>query len=105
MGVVELLKVAREFDDSCSVQKLQVLCYVAACGSAGTDHQSIQTRVDIGRSHCSRLVADLSDFTADKKEGPGLIKAMINPMDSRHRIISITEKGKEFVNKMLEVRL
>ena len=105
LGIVELLKVAREVDDTCSVQKLQVLCFIAACGEVGTDHATIQNRVDVGKSHCSRIVADWSELTADKRPGPAFVNVRIDPMNSRHRIITLTEKGREFVNKLMEVKL
>jgi DNA-binding MarR family transcriptional regulator len=105
MGLVELIAAMREVDPDCSLQKMQVLCFVAACGDVGTDHMTIQQKLDIGKSHTSRIVADWSELTADKKRGPALIESKVDPYNSRMRIVKLTPKGWDVVQKFTEVRL
>ena len=51
----------------------------------------------------SRNLADLSDLTTKKTEGPGLLELRVDPLNLRIKRVFLTRKGKSFMKQWLAV--
>ena len=101
-NLLKVLKAVRnELDDDCSVQKVLILMAVAESGAAGIDQQTLQERTLVGRSNCSKIIADLTHLTYRKAPGPALVRSDADPMNMRIRIIRLTPKGEKAVAAIL----
>lgn len=90
----------RNCDDTSSVQKLAVFLEIGM--TPGIDNQSLIHRLGLSRSNASKLVRDLTDFTARKEPGPGLVRQELDPMDLHRRMSFLTEKGQALFDKIRE---
>ena len=50
----------------------------------------------------SRNIADLSDLTTRKLQGPGLLEQRIDPLNLRVKRVFLTEKGKRFMKRWFD---
>lgn len=100
-GVARVVRIFRDHvDKEASVQKLSVFLEIAT--SPGIDNGTLIHRLDLSRSNASKLIRDLTDFTALKKPGPGVVRQEIDPMDMTRRMSFLTEKGERIFKLMLE---
>ena len=59
--------------------------------------------LDISVAAASGNVSVMSEFQSRKKMGMGLVQTTVDPYNRRMHLVSLTEKGQEFYNKLLEV--
>lgn len=80
------------------MQHLIVLLDVAA--HPDTPIGQIAKRLNMPKSSASRAVAALSDWSWTKKNGYGLVKKEIDPMESRSKVIRLTAEGMHILQTM-----
>lgn len=99
--ILKLLRAVRKhIDPDITVQRLQVLLEIAMAGEI--DQGALSKRVDQTQSAVSKNVANLSDITATKRKGPGLVRRDIDPMRMTNRILSLTDKGKSTLQAVIK---
>ena len=83
-----------------TVQRLLILINVYL--NEGMSQNELMQQLDsTSVTALSRNLADLSNVTSSKKQGPGLIELRVDPMNLRKKRIYLTEKGKDFLGELL----
>lgn len=99
---LRMVAVVRDLDPEMRIQTLDTLLRVAAAGRSGLHMTELQRGLKLTLAATSRNVALLSKVNAKGAKAWGLVQAVEDPMDRRHRIIYLTSKGQEFINKIEE---
>jgi DNA-binding MarR family transcriptional regulator len=95
-----VLDEARRIYPSMTVTQLMVFCLVAADPYIG--QADLEVKADISDASASRIVALLAQFGNRGTEPLNLISLDTDPKDRRRRIMTLTNKGERFIQRMLE---
>lgn len=71
-------------------------------GQHGISLSDLAERAGFGLSTASRYIAALSKINRHREEGFNLVVTHENPMERRQKLISLSAKGRAFLNKLLE---
>ena len=91
--VQDYLLTAKGLFPGMTIARLLVLHEVKVRGEI--DQSTLLENCGLKRSCGSKAIASLTELTADKTEGPGLIESTADPMNLKTRIIRLTPKGQE----------
>lgn len=96
------LRFARaELTADVTAQRLLIL--ICVYFNQGLSQRELLSKLDsTSITALSRNLADLSDWTTRKREGPGLIEMRPDPMNLRIKRVYLTDKGNAFVRRWLE---
>ncbi len=97
----KFLAAAREeLGDRPSVQQVQT--FLAVCASPeGITQSDLMARTKIGKTSMSKNVADLTEVTALRQPGPGLLEQQIDPANRIYRIVKLTNKGERAAMRII----
>jgi DNA-binding MarR family transcriptional regulator len=98
--VQRFLTNVRRAEGDMSVQRLQVL--IQGYLGEELDQTSLVKGADLSPSATSKHIASWTKLTAAKKPGPGYLESRPDPMNLKTRIISLTPRGREAVESILE---
>ena len=100
--VLKIVKKFRELDADISFSVALVLLLVAQAGDEGISLTDIASMANLGLSTVSRHVAHLGKINRHHEEGLNLIQTHEDPMERRRRLVTLTGKGRAFMNQLLK---
>lgn len=92
--------VSSEVSGDIQAHTLRTFALVAAAGDSGITQQELESELGLSNAATSRNVSYWTYLRADKRPGPDFIRRHEDPMDRRTRILTLTEKGKAFHEKL-----
>lgn len=92
--------IAEEIDSEMQLSTLLTLLYVAQRGQSA--QKSIEETLRLSSAAASRNVSYWSPVKADRKVGKGFIERAEDPCDRRHKILKLTPKGEQFIERVRE---
>jgi DNA-binding MarR family transcriptional regulator len=103
--VEKLVKLFRMMDSEMPMQTALAFLFVANNDGKKkeTTMSDIARHVGLQQGSITRNVSNLSDWTYKKTKGMNLVKMTYDPMDSRRKLVTLTSKGKTFVNQLEDV--
>ena len=79
----------------------QAHCLIAiAMSEDGLSLVDLAKKVGIGAASTSRYVAALGKVDRHRETGLGLVQAHEDPLERRKKIVSLTKKGKTFIEEL-----
>lgn len=101
-GLYDLIgALAQEFDRDMSLGYLLTFLRVGMAGSEGIDQGRLGEEIGLSPAGMSRAVRALSEVSYDKqREGFGVVEFTLDPTDNRRRIIRLSQKGAQLINKL-----
>lgn len=103
--VISVIRKFRELDPDLPIGVAYVFMVAANHeDDNGISLSELAERANVGLSSASRYVAALSKINRHRREGFNLLVAHENPMERRQKLITLTPKGRVFLNKLLEDR-
>lgn len=99
---IGLVQRFRSLDTDIQMSTAFVFLIIAQAGEEGITMTDIAKKADMGLSSVSRHVSALSKVNRHREEGFNLVVSHENPMERRQRIVTLTGKGKAFINNLLK---
>jgi DNA-binding MarR family transcriptional regulator len=95
----------RLIDPEMPMQTALALVLVAGNENIGkeTIMSDLADAIGIQQGSITRNVSNLSDWNYKKQKGLGLVKMEYDPMDQRRKCVTLTQKGKTFINQLIDV--
>lgn len=92
---------AQEFSRDTSLGYLLTFLRVGMAGGEGIDQGRLGEEIGLSPAGMSRAVRALSEVSYDKqREGFGVVEFDLDPTDNRRRIIRLSPKGEQIINKL-----
>ena len=85
-------------DSGMQIQTLRAFLFVA--NNSGCCQKDVERALSYTNSSSSRNISYWTDLRFDKKPGKNFILRIEDPMDRRYSILTLTKKGKEFLEKI-----
>jgi DNA-binding MarR family transcriptional regulator len=99
--LIAVMHKVRELDPEMPAQTLLALLEISS--HENFSQQDLREALNVASSTSARIAARLSEWERfPKQPGLSLVNNEINPMDRRLRLISLSAKGKAFVNSLLK---
>ena len=94
----------RLLDQVMPIQTVAAFLFVANNDEKGkrTTMTDIAKHLDFQAATITRNVSNLSDWTYQKEKGLGLVKMEYDPQDQRVKLVTLTGKGRSFVQTLKE---
>ena len=89
---------ASEVSPEVQVQTIRTLLFIASRGSC--NQKEIEKELNFTNASASRNVSYWTDRKADRKEGMQFVVRTEDPYDRRYKILTLSRKGKEFMEKV-----
>ena len=80
----------------------QALSLILIAGNEGLSLKELAQKTEIGMASASRYVSNFGKVTKPGSKGLGLVAAVEDPLERRKKIITLTPKGRTFVNKLIQ---
>lgn len=90
-----------EVDEEIGIQTLRAFLFVAARGSCA--QKDVELGLGQTNASASRNISYWTDRRFDRKPGKGFIMRVEDPYDRRFRSLTLTQRGREFVEKLRKV--
>lgn len=101
--VSRVIRKFRELDPDMPIGVPWAFIHVAIHeGDNGISLSDLAERADFGLSTASRYIAALSKINRHREDGFNLVVMHENPMERRQKLISLSPKGRAFLNRLLE---
>ena len=99
--VSDALEAFREFtgEGDVQVQTIQTFLKIVFAGGATANYEDIARSVGVSQAAVSRIIKKMAKGPRES-EGYGLIIVELDPFDSRRRIITLSQRGKDLVAAM-----
>lgn len=99
--ISDALEAFREFtgDGDVQVQAIQVFLKIVLAGGATANFEDIAKATGISQASVSRNIKKMAKGPRETP-GYGLIIVELDPYDSRRRVITLSERGKQLVSSM-----
>lgn len=98
--LTEALAMLKNLDADMPVS--QALSLLLIAGNEGLSLKELARKTEIGMASASRYVASFGKATKPGAKGLGLVASVEDPMERRKKIITLTPKGRTFVNKLIQ---
>lgn len=98
-GVVQALETLRDIDADMPVTMGLSLLLIAR--NEGLSLKELANKAGVGMASASRYVAAFGKPGKPGGKGLGLVTAVEDPEERRKKIITLTPKGKTFINKLV----
>ncbi|WP_042699866.1 MarR family winged helix-turn-helix transcriptional regulator [Azospirillum sp. B506] len=98
LTVVQVLEAFRKLDPDLPIQ--YALSFMTIAQSGGISIGELAERLGIAQSSASRNVAALSRWHSFGKAGLDLVQAQEDPRERRRKIVTLTDKGREFLDAL-----
>lgn len=98
-NVCELI--TKEVDSELQLQTLRCLLFVAVRGTCS--QKDLETSLGLTNASASRNISYWTDRRFDRKPGKGFIDRVDDDFDRRSKSLTLTKKGKDFINKLREI--
>ncbi|BAI73452.1 transcriptional regulator [Azospirillum sp. B510] len=98
LTVVQVLEAFRKLDPDLPIQ--YALSFMTIAQSEGISIGELAERLGIAQSSASRNVAALSRWHSFGKAGLDLVQAQEDPRERRRKIVTLTDKGREFLDAL-----
>ena len=100
--VEQLLKEFRKIDPNIQMQTALAFILIAQNDQDGTPLSvyEVGDHLNCTSASASRNVAALSNWSRHKKAGYGLVEARENPIKRNEKIITLTPKGRQWIETM-----
>ena len=99
MQLIEALRAFKNLNPDMPVAQALSLLLIAR--NEGTSLKDLAERAEVGMASASRYVASFGKATKSRPKAPSLVSAVEDPEERRKKIITLTPKGKAFVNKLI----
>lgn len=96
--VVHVLEAFRTLDPDLPIQ--YALSFMTIARNEGISIGELAERLGIAQSSASRNVAALSRWHSFGKAGLDLVQAQEDPRERRRKIVTLTDKGREFLDAL-----
>lgn len=100
-SVLRLFDNIRKKHPDMPMAQAHVLLRVAAAGDQGISMSDLARETYIGQASCSRYVAALGKLDRHRETGMDLVRAVEDPLERRKKIVTLTGKGRAYVNTLL----
>lgn len=95
---------ARSVEDFMELDKgltlFQMYAFLLVATNEGQTQRWVEEKMGTSNATASRTIAKWLDFERPGKPGLGMIRSEVDPSDRRYRIVTLTPKGREFLNKI-----
>ena len=98
LTVVQVLEAFRKLDPDLPIQ--YALSFMTIAQTEGISIGELAERLGIAQSSASRNVAALSRWHSFGKAGLDLVQAQEDPRERRRKIVTLTDKGREFLDAL-----
>lgn len=78
----------------------QMHAFLLAATNEGQTQKWIEERMNTSNATASRTLARWLEMEKADKPGLGMLRSEIDPSDRRYRIVSLTPKGRQFLDKV-----
>lgn len=95
------LSVLGEVDNELQIQTLRAFLFVAHRGTC--TQKDVELALKYTNSSASRNISYWTALRFDKREGKDFIIRLEDPSDRRYKVLTLTKKGKEFLEKIRSV--
>jgi DNA-binding MarR family transcriptional regulator len=92
--------VFRKIDSNMQLSTFSVFLFVAQRGTCNQADVEAMLGRDATRASVSRNIDYWTDLKFDRRPGANFIQRSIDPKDRRHRLLTLTEKGKLFWSRL-----
>lgn len=99
MTVLDLLH--KDVDDQIQIQTLRCLLYVASRGQCS--QKDLEQSLGMTNASASRNISYWTERRFDRKAGKGFIERSEDEFDRRFKSLTLTRKGKAFMQKLREI--
>lgn len=99
--LLTILGMFRNISGEMPIQQMQVLVWVAL--NEGKTQRDLRATLNMASSTSSRSITALSKVHRPGKEGAGLIEFKDDPLDRRAKLLTLTPKGRTFMQQALEI--
>lgn len=98
-GLMRALREFRALDPDMPIPQAISLLLIAE--NEGLSLKELAEKIGVGMASASRYVAAFGKPTRPGAKGMGLVAAVEDPMERRKKIITLTNKGRIMVNRIL----
>lgn len=98
LNVCDLLQ---EVDSQIQIQTLKCLLYVAARGQCS--QKDLEVTLGMTNASASRNISYWTERRFDRKPGKGFIERVEDEYDRRFKSLTLTKKGKAFMQRLKEI--
>jgi len=102
-AVTQLVAEVRRLDPEMKIQTLETLLRVAMAGRSGLHMTELQRQARLSLASTSRNVSTLSKVNTKGVKAWGFVEALEDPADRRYKIVYLTARGREFVDKLATI--
>ncbi len=78
----------------------QMHAFLIAATNEGQTQKWIEEKLNTSNATASRTLAKWFDYERPGKPGFGLLRTEVDPSDRRYRIVSLTPRGRQFLDKV-----
>lgn len=100
---LRMIEEIKNLDPTMKIQTIEMLLRVADADPRGIHMSVLQKRMKhYTLSSVSRNVDTLSRVNPKGSKAWGLVGAVDDPVDRRHKIVHLTDKGRRFINDLIQ---
>lgn len=92
---------AKDVDSELQLQTLRCFLFVASRGTCS--QRDLEISLKLTNASASRNISYWTDRRFDRRPGKDFIERVEDEYDRRFKVLTLTKKGKEFLNKLREL--
>lgn len=99
-ALINEIETFADIDPEMQIATMLTFLYVARRGTC--NQKDIELELGMSNAAASRNVSYWSDFKIRNRPGLGFIRREEDPMDRRYKVLTLTDKGKAFYQRIVE---
>lgn len=101
--LTKALEAFKEIDPDITLPSMLSLLYYAERDNQSGNQSYVEHKLDMSSATTSRATSHWAKWKRPRVEGHDFIDSIPDPEDRRYRIVSLTRKGLNFINKLEEI--